>query len=77
MTNAYITIHPLDGDPPPTARLGGTDEDIPMLEFPFAFPGACVSVGLGNHDDPAGWLRDLADRLCELAEAVDTLGVSA
>lgn len=55
------------------AYLGGTDDDIPCVEFGFDesyYMSPVISIQLGNHDEPTAWLRRTADRLVELADQI-------
>lgn len=65
-----VTLQPMGALP--TADLGGTDHDIPHLTFTEGY-FAEVAILLGNHPDPAQYLRDLASICIGLAERVDAL----
>ena len=67
------SLSPLAGAEPMTGELSGTATDIPVVvlgRYPSAF-----EITLGNHPDPAAWLRQSAAALLDLADRVDRLPV--
>ena len=54
-------------DDHPTARMGGTNGDMPIITLTGLYAADAVTVNLGNHDDPAGWLLELAQQATRLA----------
>ena len=68
----HITVRlaPTSDDAPPRIHLGGTDRDIPVVEWSEG-PFTRVSIELGNHPDPAAYLRELALSLVNLVNLVD------
>lgn len=74
-TSTVVSIHPLRDASAPTVSLGGTDHDIPSIEIRDEWPGTDVRIQLGNHDDPAAWLRTFANRLLDLAVEVEAAKV--
>lgn len=69
-----FTFHPLEGAAAPVGYLGGTDRDIPIVSFGGLDDGSSQVVGvhLGNHPDPAGYLRECAENMLALAYLIDT-----
>jgi hypothetical protein len=64
--SSQLTFLPTDGDLP-TARMGGTKGDIPLIHLATKYSANFFDVNLGCHDDPAGWLLELAKQATRLA----------
>lgn len=60
------TFTPLEDAAPMRVRMSG---DIPVIEL-GEWPSD-VEIHLGNHPDPAVWLRQSAAALLDLADQVD------
>ena len=64
--SSNFTHLPNRGDTP-TGRMGGTKGDMPILTLTGLYAPDAVTVNLGCHDDPAGWLLELAAQATKLA----------
>lgn len=69
------TFIPLEDAAPMRTEMGGSDDDIPVIAL-GDWP-ASVEVHLGNHPDPAAWLRESAAALLDLADQVDAAAVAS
>lgn len=65
------TVHPLDDMALPKVRLHTEGMFVPQITFEDGLGEHRVSIDLGNHPNPAAYLRTTAARLLGLAEEVD------
>lgn len=68
-----VNLHPTADAPPMRTHMGGTRGDIPCVDLVGDDAAYFVTVELllGNHADPAAWLRQSAAALLDLADRVD------
>lgn len=67
-----VTLLPRVGDTAPTAFMGGSRGDIPIVS-----PADRVEINLGCHPDPTGWLLGLADQATKLAAVIRSRSLEA
>lgn len=58
--------------PLPTASLGGTAHNIPIVEWEADYPGPKVTVQFMDNAHAVGYLREWAARLVALADEVES-----
>lgn len=64
----FVTISPFADEPPPK---GVVYQSPPGVRPVVAVQFGGLSLNLGNHNDPAGYLRTLADNIAALANEAE------